>query len=386
MRVFAAPFKGTQPNASVLIAVELDGAALPFRENDGVFENKLDLLVVAVDQRGQSRDGRPNTYELKLRPATRQAVAERGLRVTERLNVPPGRYQLRVGAFEQNEGAVGTITYDLIVPDFHKASFEMSGVVLTARSAGFVPTAAPDAELQELLEGPPTADREFERGDILRAFAEVYSARGGQPHKIDITSTVRLEGGPSVFTHSEERGTDELQGGRGGFGYRVDIPLQFEPGMYVLTVEARSRLSGSPSVRRDIPFRVTGRSEPRAAVSQIETIDRGMMSAIAEPRHTVVRSEAEWQALWKAHAPTRPVPPVDFASRTVVAVFVGSRSTAGYDVALTRFERDGDGVRIFYRETRPAAGEMTVQVITSPFHIAALPAFAGPATFHPDER
>ena len=62
-----------------------------------------------------------------------------------------------------------------------------------------------------------------------------------------------------MFSQSEERGTEELQGARGGFGYRVDIPLQdLAPGEYVLTVEARSRLSGNPTARQDIPFRIRG--------------------------------------------------------------------------------------------------------------------------------
>jgi VWFA-related protein len=422
MHVFAAAFKGPQPNASVLVSVELEGRDLPFRERDGHFENNIELWIAAVDHRGQARDGRPSTLELKLRPETRAAVEARGMRVTQRLALPPGRYQIRVGALETNGGAVGTVTYDLTVPDFHKAPFEMSGVVVTSASASQAPTLTPDADLQEVLQAPPTAIREFDRRDVLRAFAEVYNARGAQPHKVDISAAVKVEGGRSVFAHSEERGTDELGGGRGGFGYRVDIPLRdMEPGLYVLTVEARSRLSGNAVVRRDIPFRVTARAGQRLtgtppsapddrlvsgispvqpppeaaatgvarqekAMPQLQTIDRGLMSGVEQTRQAVIRSDAEWQALWKEHAPTRPLPAVDFTRDAVVAIFLGSRATAGYDVAITGVEPEGEGVRIRYRETRPGAGAMTAQVITSPFHIVSTETFTGPATFQHDDR
>jgi VWFA-related protein len=418
MHVFAAAFKGTAPNASVLVSVELEGRGVPFTQSAaGLFENKVELWVAAVDHRGERRDGSPSTLELKLRPATYQAVRARGFRVLQRLSLPPGRYQIRVGALEENGGAVGTVTYDLTVPDFHKSPFEMSGVVLTARSAGFTPNLQPDAELQNALPTPPTAIREFGIGDTLSAYAEVYSGRGGQPHKVDISATVKVEGGRTVFAHSEERGSEELQGDRGGFGYRVDIPLRdIDPGLYVLTIEARSRLSGNATARRDIPFRVTASAVPResaapvpgfpdgaapiepgepAAASrapqespmpEMQTLDRGLMSGLEEPRQAVVRDEAEWEALWKAHAPNRPRPRVDFATQAVVAVFLGSRMTGGYDVTVTRIEPEGDGATVYYRETRPRPGDMTAQVITSPFHIVATGPFTGSVRFQHDDR
>ena len=119
---------------------------------------------------------------------------------------------------------------------------------------------------------------------------------------------------------------------------------------------------------------------------EMQTLDRGLMSGLDEPRQAVVRDEAQWEELWKAHAPNRPRPRVDFATRAVIGVFLGSRRTGGYDVTITAVEPEGDGVTVYYRETRPRPGDMTAQVITSPFHIVATGPFTGPARFQHDER
>lgn len=259
MAVAAAAFKSVAPNASVLVTMELAGRDLPFTSKNGVMHNQIEVTALAIDRKGKLHSIPAATLQLNLSPQTHEAVVARGLRVTQRMPLAPGQYTLRIGAREQNGGAVGTISYDLDVPDFYKSPLSMSGVVLTSRAASQRPTAAPDADLKDILPGPPTALREFVPADTLAAFAEVYDTQGNIAHKVDITASVKADGGRQVFSQTEERGTEEMQGARGGFGYRVDIPLKdLAPGAYVLTVEARSRLSGNPVVRQDIPFFIRG--------------------------------------------------------------------------------------------------------------------------------
>ena len=259
LSVTAAPFKGTAPNASVLVAIEVGARDLPFKEQNGVFHNAIELTTLALDQRGNAHGAAPSTVQLNLSTPTRNAVVSRGFRMLQRLSLLPGQYTLRVGMREQNGGAIGTVSYDLDVPDFYKAPLSMSGVALTSRAAAMRLTPAPDPELKEILPGPPTALREFVSEDTITAFAEVYDTQASTPHRVDITATVKADGGRAVFSQTEERATDELQGARGGFGYRVEIPLKdLQPGSYVLTVEARSRLSGNPTARQDIPFQIRG--------------------------------------------------------------------------------------------------------------------------------
>ncbi len=113
----------------------------------------------------------------------------------------------------------------------------------------------------------------------------------------------------------------------------------------------------------------------------IKTIAHDAMSREDEPRQMVARTEADWASLWKAHAGDKPAPKVDFATTTVVAVFLGSRMSAGFDVQITGTHKQGTALVVDWSETRPGRDEVAAQVITSPAHIAAIPRFEGEIRF-----
>jgi hypothetical protein len=65
----------------------------------------------------------------------------------------------------------------------------------------------------------------------------------------------------------------------------------------------------------------------------------------------------------------------------VLAVFLGSRQTAGYSVEITRIEKLDKDLLVTYREQRPAGGDMVAQMLTSPFHIVRTDPHSGPVRF-----
>ena len=117
------------------------------------------------------------------------------------------------------------------------------------------------------------------------------------------------------------------------------------------------------------------------AMLLLATVAQGTMSGIEEPRQAVVRTAAEWQALWKEHAPGQAVPAVDFAQSMVVAVFLGSRPTAGFAVEITAVRQEGSRTVVEYVERRPAGDELTAQVLTSPFHVVRATRATGDVEF-----
>ena len=153
---------------------------------------------------------------------------------------------------------MGSIFYDLVVPDFHAQPLMMSGLVLTSSSAGGMPTAGAIAELTGVLSTPPTTSRSFSMTDEIALLAEIYDNQpSGQPHLATITTSLKAEGGRAVFSTSEQRSSKELGGGKGGFGYTVRIPLKdVAEGLYVLRVEAASTLKGVPAAVRELQIRV----------------------------------------------------------------------------------------------------------------------------------
>ena len=103
------------------------------------------------------------------------------------------------------------------------------------------------------------------------------------------------------------------------------------------------------------------------------TIAKGDQSNIDEPKQVVIHDAADWRKLWQQHAPDHPLPPVDFSKESVVAIFLGSRNTAGYSVAIVSTTDANGALIVKYKETRPAPGAITAQVITFPYHIIAIP-------------
>jgi hypothetical protein len=103
------------------------------------------------------------------------------------------------------------------------------------------------------------------------------------------------------------------------------------------------------------------------------TVDKGDRSQIMSAREAVVRTAAEWDALWRAHLPTRQPAAVDFSKDMVVGVFLGSRPTPGYGVTIVSAVEEGSVLRVRYRETSPPADAILAQVITFPYQIVAIP-------------
>ena len=107
----------------------------------------------------------------------------------------------------------------------------------------------------------------------------------------------------------------------------------------------------------------------------------GASSQIEEARTVVVRTAAEWTALWKEHAPDGKAPVVDFKQSMVLAVFSGTRPTAGHAIAITQVDARESEIIVTYTETQPRATEMVAQMLTTPFHIVRTDARAGKVTF-----
>jgi hypothetical protein len=253
----AAAFRGQKPTTSVVVAVEVEGSDLQFASREGKFVDDLEVSVIAIDATGKIRGGDRSVLNLGLKPETRQRVAASGIRTQTRLALEPGRYQIRVAARETGAGRIGTVNYDLEVPDFSKGRLSMSGVLLTAASAQQLMTAKVDEDLAQMLPAPPTAARDFGVGDTLAMFAEVYDNAPKPTHIVDIKASVLADDGRVVFNTVEERSSDELQGKPGGYGFRAQIPLKdVKPGLHVLRVEGRSRARNDDAVVREVIFNV----------------------------------------------------------------------------------------------------------------------------------
>jgi hypothetical protein len=260
----AAVFKGAAPNGAVVVSTLIGTRALELTEKEGTFQNTLEMVITAVDYKGKSFDGGRHTVGLKLKPDSVARVRAAGFRALNQIDLPPGRYKLRVAVAESNGRRAGSVMLDLEVPDFSKEKFVMSSLALSSATSTIGPTARTKDPLEKMLPGPLTTFRDFPVGDEVALFTEIYDNSGKSPHKVDIAATLKAEGGQTVFQTREERDSSELAGSAGGYGFSARIPLKdVAPGLYVLRVEATNRMGDPLTVSREVVVRVVG--GPRSA-------------------------------------------------------------------------------------------------------------------------
>ena len=243
--VHAAPFRNTQKEASVALAIEIDGDKLQYANENGAFSNRIELSFFGIGDPGKAVAGTRSLVDLTLKPETRDRVAKHGVRVNPRVNLAPGRYQLRLGARDAVAGLTGSVFYDLEVPDFRKEKLMMGGLLLTASSSQLTPSVQPDPLVAKLLPAAATSRRAFPREDTLAVYTELYdNVSSRQARRIDIAVRLISESGTEVFVGRDEISNAATPSEKPWevYGYPKQIPLKgIQPGRYLLRVEAQFR-------------------------------------------------------------------------------------------------------------------------------------------------
>src|SRR5262249_18112103 len=264
--------------------------------------------ATAAERGGRVAAGDQSTITLNVKPETLKAMRAGGFRTHSRLELAPGRYQIRVAALVGETGLVGSVHEDVDVPDLSAPPLAMSGLVMTSVDAGFTPTARVDDRMRDVLPAPPTTSRAFRHDGAIALFAEVYEHGSLPKHDVTMATRMHDNGGRVVFERDDVRTASELKRSRGGYSLQISL-RQFPPGDYVLQLPAESREGGSKAAAHEIAFRVgdapSSTSSPTVApappltVASIESLPivavaKGAVSGVPEGREVVARNATEW--------------------------------------------------------------------------------------------
>ncbi len=112
----------------------------------------------------------------------------------------------------------------------------------------------------------------------------------------------------------------------------------------------------------------------------------GDFSAISEPRFVALDDPAALNILWNEHCQNDActgAPPhgIDFASATVIALFVGARPSEGFGIAAESLIETGGRVLVTAQLTQPGSSCFTPTVQTSPFQLLMVPKVTLPIDF-----
>ena len=99
-----------------------------------------------------------------------------------------------------------------------------------------------------------------------------------------------------------------------------------------------------------------------------QTISKGTFSEYRNKKNHVIKNISKWENL-REKAGILATPNIDFNEKKVIAVFMGVRTTGGFNIEITRITEKEDYIEVFIRERSPSPEAFVTAVITKPYHI-----------------
>jgi hypothetical protein len=246
---FAAPDLRTGSLASVVRVRQVfdDGSAgllVPPTTSAG---HVVNVYTGAFDRQGRALAGAHQTVRV-VPTALSGRMFE--YEVVSRLELKPGRYEVRTAVEDARLGRSGSVYTYVDVPDYQRAPVALSGLLLSASPGSVV---VPETPLAGLAPVVPTARREFAAADDVTAFVRLYQGVSRAMMPGYVVAEILDEQDVSVY-RQETRLVPGEYGASRAVDFSVDVPVdRLGPGQYVLGVEARH---GNETARRDVRFSV----------------------------------------------------------------------------------------------------------------------------------
>lgn len=169
------------------------------------------------------------------------------------VTVPPGLYQVRVGARDQESGSVGTVQDWIEIPDISKRGLTLSSVIASERIVDQLAVhAATNGEAPPPLDQASlTVEHHFHRNSYLRFVVFLYSPAQADL-KPDIAVQVQiLRANQPVLTTSLRKVPTEGIADLTRLAYAAEISLEhLSPGRYVLLVTGIDRATKTTTSQR----------------------------------------------------------------------------------------------------------------------------------------
>ncbi len=259
MSLTIAPFAlQRERNAALAIVVRIER---PAPEQAGQLDEEVHVHVAAYAPSGERRGQVNRVFPISIKTSGTGGTIRFDMPL--RLDLPPGRYHVRVGAERKPRngasddtaaGAEGSVYADVDVPDFAKEPLTLSGVVLTTPRS---PGSASLETLASVLPAMPTMTRAFAQADQVTAFLRVYQQSDRAAAEVVVKKRLLDVRGNAAFESSETL-SEARFGTTHSAEVKFDLPLaSLPPEPYLLTIEA-STSTGKVSVKREVRLEVKG--------------------------------------------------------------------------------------------------------------------------------
>jgi VWFA-related protein len=288
LRAAVAPFALPGQRLSTVTIVLGITQPIPESAATGRITERTDTLTSAFTPDGTPKGTQKHSATITFAEGATGLTAYEAL---ARIDLPPGRYSLRVAAHYSTSKHDASVFTDVIVPDYSNIPFSASPIVLGATPGRL---SAPKDLLKHVLPFAPTAERDFDLADTdeVKAFLRLYQSGQKAIDRVQLSMQVRDALGKVQATETRTIGGDRFVGveqpatvpaqagsgtTRGGGASIVaqpkglptappaastvstrsadihyDIPIhKLAPGPHLFTVEATL---GTTTIRRDVRF------------------------------------------------------------------------------------------------------------------------------------
>jgi VWFA-related protein len=229
--VSVTPIAASDRTGAAVITVVVDDAGLDASRQVEIVASAFDL---------DNYDEKTTSRQTVAIPASSGRAAHE---VPARLDLPPGRYEVRVAAASGAHS--GSIITDVEIPDVRKERLSASGLVI---GSGRWASTAARRLLEPILPVAPTTNREFSRSDAATIFVRLYQAAGKPASAVRIDKTVTDRTGARVVED-----TATIDAARFVSAHAADLewalPLStLAPGEYLVGIDAAT---GGVTLHRD---------------------------------------------------------------------------------------------------------------------------------------
>jgi VWFA-related protein len=237
MRVAAvpSPFAGAG-GSTIVLGVELLTATVAGASH-------VEFNILAVDHEGKVRERQ--RFQSAFKPAG--GTARGWARLGSRIDVPAGRYQIRVAALGSN-GVRGSVFTDVDVPKFN-ADLAVGGLSLASTAPVHAVREAPAGAAALLT---PIATRDLASPAQVLVQLPLRVASKHAAGTLTIRATLIESSGASTVLDNASRPASEHTS-QAGQVYRVPLPAALPPGAYRVAIEA---MVGRARATRELSFRI----------------------------------------------------------------------------------------------------------------------------------
>lgn len=249
----------------VPLAVKIPGSEIALARRGGSDAARLDFIGQVRDSRGRVLGAVRDHIKVEFSEEKSRELQNRQLQYDSGFTLPPGEYNLKLLARENETGRMGTFEMDFTVPDLgsENTTARLSSVIWASQREPLneaVGSAERNRKLQRthplVHDGSkliPSITRVFRRDQQLYVFFEMYDpGRSSDRDRMSVAASVSFfRGGRKVFESEPLHVTDGYSRDRRSVPVEFQLPLKaMEPGRYICQLNVVDELGRKFAFRR----------------------------------------------------------------------------------------------------------------------------------------